>query len=93
MKINEPFDNKYYLILFTRNAYFQSPCNIGSELESALDESLEEEEEVGDDVLGSAVRDRSRKHTMFDRAGGTRFLESRHPFRHSYIDVRVQVWS
>ena len=81
----------------TRNAFFH-PTNLGSELESALEEgglgSLEEE--VGDDGeeeeggLRGRSLDRNRKvSAMLDRSG-RRFLEtSRSPFRHSFVDVRV----
>ena len=90
-------------VLF-RNAFFH-PTNLGSELESALEEgglgSLEEEvghdqEELEGGLRGRSL-DRSRKVSMLDRSG-RRFLEtSRSPFRHSFVDVRVQletaVWS
>ena len=82
--------------MIDRNCYFQSPCNLGSELESAREESFEGniEEEVGEELyLGSPpIHDRSRKHTLFEKMGSTRYLDtanSRNPFRHSYIDVRV----
>ena len=82
-----------------RNAFFH-PTNLGSELESALEEgglgSLEEEVGVDDDddrQSGGGLRgrslDRSRKISMLDRSG-RRFLDtSRSPFRHSFVDVRV----
>ena len=76
-----------------RNAFFPSPSNLGSELESAME--LEEggltslPEEVNPFESVHEGRDRSRKVTMLDRAG-PRFLESsRSPFRHSFVDVRV----
>ena len=83
-------------IISFRNAFFH-PTNLGSELESALEEgglgSLEEE--VGDDEAdqGGGLRGRSleraRKVSMLERSG-RRFLEtSRSPFRHSFVDVRV----
>ena len=81
-----------------RNAFFH-PTNLGSELESALEEgglgSLEEEvghdqEELEGGLRGRSL-DRSRKVSMLDRSG-RRFLEtSRSPFRHSFVDVRVQL--
>ena len=92
-----------------RNAYFQSPCNLGSELESAMEDSLqlhslvEEEGEVGQEnvmdtvdtvLVGSLPNcNRARKISQFDKTG-SRFLDanSRNPFRHSYIDVRVHFY-
>ena len=93
-----------------RNAYFQSPCNLGSELESAMEDSLqlhslvEEEGEVGQEnvmdtvdtvLVGSLPNcNRARKISQFDKTG-SRFLDanSRNPFRHSYIDVRVHFYN
>ena len=83
--------------------YFQSsPCNLGSELESAMEDSFEaglpslaeeREEEVGS--LGLDI-DRARKISLFNKTG-SRFVDTSRPggpFRHSYIDVRVHkaVW-
>ena len=80
-----------------RNVYFQSPCNLGSELESAMEDSFEaglpslaeerEEEEVGCRL----DTDRARKISLFNKTG-SRFVDTSRPggpFRHSYIDVRV----
>ena len=95
------FHNQPIKSLLIRNAYFHSPCNLGSELESAREESFEGniEEEVGEELyLGSpmsGVHDRGRKHTLFDKMGSARYLDSansRNPFRHSYIDVRVYLF-
>ena len=79
--------------------YFQSsPCNLGSELESAMEDSFEAglpslaEEREGEEVgsLGLDI-DRARKISLFNKTG-SRFVDTSRPggpFRHSYIDVRV----
>lgn len=79
-----------------RNAFFH-PANLGSELESALEEgglaSLDEEVGDDDECRDGGFRGRSlerdRKVTMLDKSG-RRYLEpNASPFRHSFVDVRV----